>query len=48
VKEVDQVLAEALMPMPAVNQAVENQQEQTLAAFAPIVRENNESAALRQ
>ena len=47
VREVDQVLTEALMPLPAAKPARE-EQEQPLAAFAPLVRENNESAALRQ
>ena len=47
VREVDQVLAEALMPLSAAKPARE-EQEQPLAAFAPLVRENNESAALRQ
>ena len=44
VKEVDQVLAEALVPQTA---AVKTE-EQPLSAFAPMVCENNESAALRQ
>jgi ATP-dependent Lon protease len=48
VKEVDQVLAEALVPLPVASQAAGDQQEQSLTAFAPIARENNESAALRQ
>ena len=46
VKEVDQVLAEALVPQPAA--AAKAEEEAPLAAFAPMVCENNESAALRQ
>ena len=46
VKEVDQVLAEALVPQPAA--AAKANEEAPLAAFAPMVCENNESAALRQ
>jgi len=48
VKEADQVLAEALMPLPTAAKAVCDEQEQPLTAFAPLARENNESAALRQ
>ena len=48
VKEVDQVLAEALMPLPTAVKTACDEQEQPLTAFAPLVRENNESAALRQ
>ena len=46
VKEVDQVLAEALVPQPVA--AAKAEEEAPLAAFAPMVCENNESAALRQ
>ena len=48
VKEVDQVLTEALMPLPTAVKTACDEQERPLSAFAPLVRENNESAALRQ
>ena len=48
VREVDQVLAEALLPLPVAAKALPEEKELALAAFAPLVRENNESAALRQ
>jgi ATP-dependent Lon protease len=43
VSTVDEVLAEALLPQPA-----RVQREEPVAAFAPTVRETNESAVLRQ
>ena len=44
VREVDQVLAEALLSLPVEKSA----KDEPLAAFAPLHEENNESAALRQ